>query len=173
MQRFSPRKADSNWSETNIARARKMIAAGLMTEQGLARFTEAMDAKRIVPSRKNFTIPVELRQALEENKAAAKHYQGLTVSQQRMFSLWINDAKREATREKRVGKSIELLLKGRNLMDESGSGRERIPGNQATNNDNWILRFLPARHPDIHKSECARIAVRRLIFLASRPVQLS
>lgn len=35
--RFSPRRPKSNWTETNKARARKMIAAGKMTEAGLAR----------------------------------------------------------------------------------------------------------------------------------------
>ncbi|HLF73954.1 MAG TPA: hypothetical protein VI524_06395 [Anaerolineales bacterium] len=34
--RFSPRRPRSNWTETNKARARKMIAEGKMTEAGLA-----------------------------------------------------------------------------------------------------------------------------------------
>ncbi len=34
--RFSPRRPKSNWTETNKERARKMIAAGKMTEHGLA-----------------------------------------------------------------------------------------------------------------------------------------
>ncbi len=34
--RFSPRRARSNWTETNRQRARKLIAAGRMTEAGLA-----------------------------------------------------------------------------------------------------------------------------------------
>lgn len=35
--RFSPRRPRSNWTETNRARARRMIALGKMTEAGLAR----------------------------------------------------------------------------------------------------------------------------------------
>lgn len=34
--RFSPRRPKSNWTETNKERARKLIAAGKMTEAGLA-----------------------------------------------------------------------------------------------------------------------------------------
>ena len=34
--RFSPRRANSNWTEKNKERARKMIAEGRMTEAGLA-----------------------------------------------------------------------------------------------------------------------------------------
>lgn len=33
-QRFSPRKATSNWSERNVARVERMIKEGLMTEHG-------------------------------------------------------------------------------------------------------------------------------------------
>jgi uncharacterized protein YdeI (YjbR/CyaY-like superfamily) len=36
--RFSPRRPKSNWTETNKQRARKMIAAGRMTESGRASF---------------------------------------------------------------------------------------------------------------------------------------
>jgi uncharacterized protein YdeI (YjbR/CyaY-like superfamily) len=127
MQRFSPRKTGSSWSETNIARARKMVAAGLMTVQGLAPFNEAIDAGRVVPSIDTFIIPADLQRAFEENETLAGYYQGLTISQKRMFSLWINDAKREATREKRVRKSIELLLQGRNLIDEFGIRKRKVP----------------------------------------------
>ncbi|MBI2845391.1 MAG: hypothetical protein HYX86_02470 [Chloroflexi bacterium] len=34
--RFTPRRKDSNWVESNQARARKMIAAGKMTKAGVA-----------------------------------------------------------------------------------------------------------------------------------------
>jgi uncharacterized protein YdeI (YjbR/CyaY-like superfamily) len=34
--RFSPRRAKSNWTETNKERARRLIAAGKMTEAGFA-----------------------------------------------------------------------------------------------------------------------------------------
>ncbi len=38
--RFAPRRPKSNWTETNRERARKMIAAGKMTEAGRARLPE-------------------------------------------------------------------------------------------------------------------------------------
>jgi|SRR5205823_4275554 len=34
--RFTPRRPKSNWSASNIARAKKMLAEGLMAEPGLA-----------------------------------------------------------------------------------------------------------------------------------------
>ena len=37
-QRFSPRRKNGNWTETNKAKARSLIAAGKMTEAGRAMF---------------------------------------------------------------------------------------------------------------------------------------
>lgn len=36
VQRFSPRRNDSNWCDINIARCRKLIQSGEMTEAGIA-----------------------------------------------------------------------------------------------------------------------------------------
>jgi len=40
VQRFSPRRAKSNWTELNKHRVRRLIAAGLMTEAGLAKLPD-------------------------------------------------------------------------------------------------------------------------------------
>ena len=37
VQRFTPRRPKSNWSDSNKHRVRKLIAMGLMTEAGLAK----------------------------------------------------------------------------------------------------------------------------------------
>jgi uncharacterized protein YdeI (YjbR/CyaY-like superfamily) len=41
-QRFSPRRKRSNWTETNKAIARRLVAEGLMTEAGMAALPEDM-----------------------------------------------------------------------------------------------------------------------------------
>lgn len=43
--RFSPRRPKSNWTETNKERARKLIAAGRMTEAGLASLPSDVQAR--------------------------------------------------------------------------------------------------------------------------------
>jgi uncharacterized protein YdeI (YjbR/CyaY-like superfamily) len=40
--RFTPRRPKSNWSASNIARARKLLAEGLMAEPGLATLPESL-----------------------------------------------------------------------------------------------------------------------------------
>src|SRR4030042_1676990 len=42
MQRYSPRKPKSPWSETNIERAKRMIGRGPMTEAGLKIFKKGV-----------------------------------------------------------------------------------------------------------------------------------
>lgn len=44
-QRFSPRRKNSNWTETNKAIARRLIAEGRMTEAGMAALPEEFDRK--------------------------------------------------------------------------------------------------------------------------------
>jgi uncharacterized protein YdeI (YjbR/CyaY-like superfamily) len=66
--RFTPRRPKSNWSASNIARARKMLAEGRMAEPGLA------------------TIPPELRSAsLPRLRAGpSAHASGATVPGERL-----------------------------------------------------------------------------------------
>jgi uncharacterized protein YdeI (YjbR/CyaY-like superfamily) len=45
--RFTPRKLKSNWSESNIARVKKLLAEGRMAEPGLAVLPESL--KTLVP----------------------------------------------------------------------------------------------------------------------------
>lgn len=42
--RFTPRKPTSNWSESNIARVKKLIAEGRMAESGLATLPKPLKA---------------------------------------------------------------------------------------------------------------------------------
>jgi uncharacterized protein YdeI (YjbR/CyaY-like superfamily) len=40
--RFTPRRPDSNWSASNIARVKKLLAAGRMAQPGLATLPESL-----------------------------------------------------------------------------------------------------------------------------------
>ena len=45
MQRYTPRRTKSHWSENNIVRAKKMIKQNLMTEKGLRIFQRGIKNK--------------------------------------------------------------------------------------------------------------------------------
>jgi len=120
MQRFSPRTKKSRWSELNIARAKKMIGAGLMTDAGRAIFEEAMQQDRIVPALSSYSIPDELDAALVSSPVALKNFQNMAPTHRLMYAAWVSTAKRPETRLKRAEKCIELLTENKRLIDVFG-----------------------------------------------------
>ena len=118
-RKFTPRKPQSKWSPTNIARVEKCIREGRMTANGLALVE---DAKRTGawdnPVSKpvfDLTMPPEFEKALQENPAAREQFEKLSVSHRKEYLLWIVTAKRPETRERRIAESIHLLSEGKKL----------------------------------------------------------
>jgi len=58
-------------------------------------------------------IPSDLAQAFEHEPQARVFFEKLAYSHQREYVNWINEAKRDATRQERLTKTIELLKKGK------------------------------------------------------------
>lgn len=58
-------------------------------------------------------IPAELIQALEDEPQALAFFNDLAFSHRREYVNWINEAKREVTRQERVKKTVELLKTGK------------------------------------------------------------
>jgi uncharacterized protein YdeI (YjbR/CyaY-like superfamily) len=117
--RFSPRRPDSKWSETNRKRAARMEKAELMTAAGrkaiaAARRTGKWQATTNAPE-VDVSIPAALAAALQKNPKAAEFFESLSPSYQQQFTGWINIAKREQTRERRIAETITLLARGAKL----------------------------------------------------------
>jgi uncharacterized protein YdeI (YjbR/CyaY-like superfamily) len=117
-RKFTPRKNDSRWSESNMKRVEKIIKEGRMTEFGLAKIEAAKksgmwgkDPRPVI----NLDIPSELSEALARNKKAKDFFEKLTPACQKHFIAWIVTAKREETKVKRLKESIILLAKGEKL----------------------------------------------------------
>ena len=60
-----------------------------------------------------FTVPQDLRAALDENQAAGTTFDGFPPSAQREYVEWITEAKRDETRSKRLAQAIEWLAGGK------------------------------------------------------------
>lgn len=60
-----------------------------------------------------FTVPQDLRGALDGNPAAAATFEAFPPSAQRDYVDWITEAKREETRTKRLNQAIEWLEEGK------------------------------------------------------------
>ena len=119
-QKFTPRRAGSRWSEINKERARRLIAAGLMTEAGRAKINAralaARPAPRVArPRLSTLEPPPYLVRALRRNPLAWATFSRLAPSHRGAYVFWITEAKREETRERRIREAVALLAAGRKL----------------------------------------------------------
>lgn len=60
-------------------------------------------------------VPQDLDRLFIENTDASDFFKNLSYSHQREYMTWINEAKRPETRERRIGRTIEMLLAGKKL----------------------------------------------------------
>jgi hypothetical protein len=58
-------------------------------------------------------VPADLAAALADDPAAAEFFAGLSYTHQREYVLWIEGAKREATRRGRVERAVAMLREGK------------------------------------------------------------
>jgi hypothetical protein len=56
-------------------------------------------------------VPVELKKAFKTDKDAKVLFEKLSYTHQKEYVNWINEAKREETRQNRIAKTIEMLKK--------------------------------------------------------------
>ncbi len=112
LQRFTPRRARSKWSQINRDRAQQLIAAGQMQPAGLRELEAAKSDGRLAAAyepQSRATVPADLQQALDENPRAKEFFATLKGANRYAILYRINDAKRPETRTKRIAMFIEML----------------------------------------------------------------
>jgi uncharacterized protein YdeI (YjbR/CyaY-like superfamily) len=95
-----------------------MIKEGKMTDTGLSKIKAAKKTGLWVQTgRPNISLdmPLELAKALDKNKRAKENFEKLALSYRRHYIGWIQAAKRDETKKKRIRESILLLAKGKRL----------------------------------------------------------
>ncbi len=110
---FTPRRPNSRWSTSNRRRYADMQRRGLLAAAGRRRppTDRSGDATRAVLS----AMPGYLAQALKANTRAQSYFEQLAPSHRRAYVGWIDSAKRQETKEKRLREGIELLAAGKKL----------------------------------------------------------
>ncbi len=111
LQRLTPRRARSNWSQKNVQHAERLIAEGLMQAPGLAQVEAARSDGRwdsAYAGSADMVIPEDFLAALQQDPAAHAFY--ATLKRVSLFSIYhrLHSAKRPETRAKRMA---ELLAK--------------------------------------------------------------
>ena len=116
MHRFTPRKRTSFWCAVNIAMVRKLEEAGRMTPAGLAAFAthESRKAPYSHEQQHRELGPEQLR-AIRGNRDAWAYWQRQPPSYRKVVAYWIGNAKREATRERRLALLVACSAEGRRV----------------------------------------------------------
>lgn len=112
-RKFTPRKPDSRWSTINRRRYADLKARGLLAAPGLARPPTARSGDAPRPSLS--AIPPYIKQQLQANPRAWKRFERLPPSQRRACLGWVDSAKRQETKERRLRELIGLLAAGKHL----------------------------------------------------------
>ncbi|MBE2317478.1 YdeI/OmpD-associated family protein [Solirubrobacter sp. CPCC 204708] len=111
LQKFTPRRARSKWSQINVARCGELIAAGRMRPPGQAEIDAAKadgrwDAAYAPASR--IEVPEDLTAALDA-AGVADAFAALKSQDRYSILFGLHDAKRPETRARRIAKVIEQL----------------------------------------------------------------
>lgn len=115
LQRLTPRRARSNWSQKNVQHAERLIAEGLMQAPGLAQVEAARADGRWASAyagSADMVIPEDFLAALQQDPAALAFY--ATLKRQQLFSIYyrLTSAKRAETRQKRMAELLDTLARG-------------------------------------------------------------
>jgi uncharacterized protein YdeI (YjbR/CyaY-like superfamily) len=108
-QLITPRKPKSNWSGRNRKRIERLVSEDRMAEPGLrmielAKQTGTWTALDAV---ERLEEPADLKAALGADSKARANWDAFPPSTRRAILEWILNAKREATRNKRIAETAE------------------------------------------------------------------
>ena len=115
-RKFTPRRADSRWSTTNRKRYAALKASGRLKPAGINRPpTDRSYDPRPPRFKMPSKLPAYIQTALRKHPAALRHFEALASSHRRRYIGWIESAKHEETKARRLQEAIRLLNAGRPL----------------------------------------------------------
>jgi len=121
-QYFCPRKPKSVWSKVNKDHIKELKKMGLMHQSGLQAIKVAKQngSWTALDDVEKGIIPGDLKAEFEKNGKALTNFQNFTRGQRKSYLYWLNQAKREATRQKRIQEIISNCSK--NIKARGGWG---------------------------------------------------
>ncbi len=118
IQRFTPRRKNSMWSQRNVAKVAVLIEAGRMRLPGQAEIDAAKaDGRweRAYSSSSAIEVPPDFQAALDASTKAQTFFDGLGKTKRYAFLWRITTAKREETRKNKIEQFVQLLAEGKTL----------------------------------------------------------
>ena len=114
MQRYTPRRKKSIWSQVNIKRVGELSKLGLMHESGLKTFRsrDVTMQNRYSFEQDKVSMPAPHLKIFRLNKKAWKFWLSMPPSYKKAATWWLISARQESTRQKRLGELIACSEKG-------------------------------------------------------------
>lgn len=118
VQKFTPRRPRSIWSQVNVAHAERLIAEGRMRPWGLAEVERAKADGRwaaAYPASAAAELPEELERALAASPSAAAAFAALDARNRFAITHRVRTGRQAATRERNAAKLVAMLERGERL----------------------------------------------------------
>lgn len=125
LQRFTPRKARSIWSQRNITHVERLTAAGRMTPHGQAHVDAAKADGRwqaAYAAGREMQVPADLLAAIAANPAAQATFDTLNRHNRFALAFRIGNLKTPAGRSKKIAAFVDMLARGETLHP-NGKGK--------------------------------------------------
>jgi uncharacterized protein YdeI (YjbR/CyaY-like superfamily) len=130
LQRYTPRRSKSLWSQINREHVARLTAAGRMTPAGQRQVDAAKADGRwqaaYAPIRRatESTIPDDLRAAIDANPRARKTFE--TLGRTNLFALAFrtNNMKTPAGRARKIASLVAMLVRGDTVVPEPARRRK-------------------------------------------------
>lgn len=109
-QYFCPRRPKSVWSKVNKTYIIDLIKNDLIHQSGLVSIEVAKKNGSWIAldDVENGIIPKDLQHAFDQNLLAFENYQNFAKGYRKSYLYWINQAKRQETRDKRIVEIIKF-----------------------------------------------------------------
>ncbi len=118
LQKFTPRRAKSIWSQINCDKATTLIESGRIQPSGLRQVELAKADGRweaAYAGQSKATVPDDLQDALDKNSQAHDFFLTLNSVNRYAILFRIQTAKKAETRAARIQKFVDMLAKGEKI----------------------------------------------------------
>lgn len=111
--RFTPRRPKSQWSQVNIDMMARLLEAGQVEPAGLAAWERHIPAEQTqAVTRAEAELSTERRTQFQEDAEAWAFFETLPPGHRKRAVHWVESARREATRARRLDQLMESCRKG-------------------------------------------------------------
>ncbi|HEV2896875.1 MAG TPA: YdeI/OmpD-associated family protein [Pseudaminobacter sp.] len=122
LQRYTPRRGKSIWSQINVDNVARLTKEGRMTEHGLAQVEAAKaDGRwdRAYGSGQDMKIPDDLQAAIDAEPRAREMLAKLSAQNRFALAFRTHNMKTEAGRKKKIETFVEMLKRGETIYPQS------------------------------------------------------